>query len=412
VKITLNGQQASALSLVEKWWRRPEEPFILTGCAGTGKTTILYDLIQRYQDRRIVLGAPTGKAARVLSRKTRRPASTLHKILTKPPEDQIRDLRMYLTDLLNAKESLTDTGTTVKENFKDWDVNDYDQAMKVTMGEIEVLSRMETKGKFKAIDPESLRRSTDLIICDEGSMVGKDLHKLLIESKIPLLVVMDPFQLPPVKSESPWGKQAHVFLTEIMRQGPGSGIIQAASEIRSNRRPQANDEVRIIQKRELKSSELLDYDMILCGTNANRKSLNTKIRSLLGREGPPVAGDKVIGLANDKDIRNGELFIVQQSMVSRYDDNVILMDLLTEDSNEVIRVKAWLPTFFDESKVKEAPYGLSQLTFGYAITVHKSQGSEADKVLLIDDWKWDNHARWLYTGLTRAREKCTIVMGA
>lgn len=51
---------------------------------------------------------------------------------------------------------------------------------------------------------------------------------------------------------------------------------------------------------------------------------------------------------------------------------------------------------------------MTAFAFGYALTVHQAQGSEFDDVLLIDEWPGEDRSRWLYTGLTRAKERITI----
>ncbi|CAM5222635.1 ATP-binding protein OS=Bosea thiooxidans OX=53254 GN=ARD30_09575 PE=4 SV=1 [Bosea thiooxidans] len=74
-----------------------------------------------------------------------------------------------------------------------------------------------------------------------------------------------------------------------------------------------------------------------------------------------------------------------------------------------------LPNFFDGTE-EEVPWELrkhtDEFTFGYALTVHKSQGSQWDDVVLFDEsYAFREHrARWLYTGLTRAAETITVVM--
>lgn len=415
-KLALNAQQASALVLADEWWKTPAKrktPFLLTGYAGTGKSTLLADIIAPFNPARVKQGAPTGKAARVMERKSKRLAQTLHQILMTPLEEQIKELRLYLTELIDSKERIHNDNQNkpAKSKYLEWSGDDFENEIKITMQSIEEMAAANRKDgmKFGKQSFSALRASTDLLVIDEGSMVTKEMYEVLKETEIPQIVMFDPFQLPPVKSVTPWPKKVDVELTEIMRQGPGSGVVQCSTSIRQGYGPTANDDVRIISKRDHKIKDLAGYDMIITGTNRVRRSLNASMREFYGRSGIPREGDRILCLANDMRVRNGELFTVKDAFVSKFQENVLMMTIEDDDGVVYDKIRAWLPVFDNEEKSKERPFNVSAFTYGYAITCHKAQGSEASKVLVVDDWPGTDHDRWLYTAVTRARDKCTII---
>ena len=137
----------------------------------------------------------------------------------------------------------------------------------------------------------------------------------------------------------------------------------------------------------------------------------------MGRtETVPVAGEKRVCLRNDKSkgLLNGGSWIVQELKTSK--KGLVTMRVTPEDDTAAKPVKvSVLPNFFDgtEDEVAwELRRHTDEFTFGYALTVHKAQGSQwNDIVLFNEDFAFREHrARWLYTGLTRAAETITVVV--
>jgi exodeoxyribonuclease-5 len=139
------------------------------------------------------------------------------------------------------------------------------------------------------------------------------------------------------------------------------------------------------------------------------------MRELFGFTQPlPEAGDKLVCLRNDrtKGLLNGSLWKVKTTAAMRR--NKLRMSLVPEDdlARKAVRVGV-IPAFFESEE--EIPFALrkdsDEFDYGYALTVHKSQGSQWDEVVLFDEsYAFREHRnRWLYTGITRAAERLTIV---
>jgi len=118
-----------------------------------------------------------------------------------------------------------------------------------------------------------------------------------------LYVCGDPGQLPPINKDEDNHllDNPHIFLDEIMRQEAENEIINLTMDIRDGKplNHYIGKEIQILDKEELTTGMLLWADQIICSTNATRIALNNQMRELLGREGEPQDGDKVICLKNN-----------------------------------------------------------------------------------------------------------------
>lgn len=116
----------------------------------------------------------------------------------------------------------------------------------------------------------------------------------------------DPGQLLPINKDEDNHllDNPHIFLDEIMRQEAENEIINLTMNIRDGKplNHYIGKEIQILDKEELTTGMLLWADQIICSTNATRIALNNQMRELLGREGEPQDGDKVICLKNNWDI--------------------------------------------------------------------------------------------------------------
>ena len=160
-------------------------------------------------------------------------------------------------------------------------------------------------------------------------------------------------------------------------------------------------------------------DQVLVGKNKTRLDLNRRFRSILGYTSTyPVVGDKLICLRNAKNLGlfNGLLAHVTE-LVEEFDD-FIEYKIRTEDNKDIIVriLRAYFDEYVTPGTIKNKQWWDLQkaeaFDFGYAITVHKSQGSQWDNILLYDDkfgvWDQKLRRRWLYTAITRAAERITI----
>lgn len=348
---------------------------VLTGGPGTGKTTIIRAAVRfaALKRKTVVLCAPTGRAAKRLSESTGEDARTLHRALGFDPR----------------------------------------------------------QGGFTRGPDDPL--VADLVVVDEASMIDQSLALALVRALTPgtcLLLVGDVEQLPSVGPgdvlEDVLGCGAFPVarLDRIYRQAGDSQIIECAHAVRHGHVPEpssapdgefffieAGDPARVVEvvkrvvvDRMPSAFGLSPIDDIQCLTPMNTgpvgtRSLNKALQSALGVGGPALvsgerrlhAGDKVMQLRNnyDLDVFNGDIGVVR-----------------SVDPEAVEAVVE-----FDGRAVKYGRGALDELTLAYAVTVHKSQGSEFRGVVLV---LTTHHFKLLqrnllYTALTRARERLVIV---
>ena len=181
------------------------------------------------------------------------------------------------------------------------------------------------------------------------------------------------------------------------------------------------NDVSIVHKSKLSHEDWLAADQVLTGSNALRRKLNRFFRNKLNKQGNlPVEGEKLICLKNDFN---------RYGLVNGIFGN-LMSDIKVDDLGEAIgtilfegQIKVDIPfytyPFFVhyDSTSEEEPWALrndlAEFDWAYAITVHKSQGSEWENVILADDGFWSNRVErksWLYTGITRAKQNLTWVV--
>jgi exodeoxyribonuclease V len=140
------------------------------------------------------------------------------------------------------------------------------------------------------------------------------------------------------------------------------------------------------------------------------------MRELNGFKAPlPVSGDRLVCLRNDrtKGLINGGLWRVEA--LGGIVKDFVKMTLRSEDGSARAPVEVAVLKAFFEGTEGELAYTLrresDEFDYGYALTVHKAQGSQWDNVMLFDEsFAFREHrARWLYTGLTRAARRLTVV---
>lgn len=362
------AQQDAALKAAKAWLQNKNGPqvFRLFGWAGTGKSTLAVELGE--QVRRVVYGAYTGKAALVMRKKGCKGASTLHSL-------------MYILD-----------------------------------------SEKGGEPQFRLND-ESPIADADLIIVDEVSMVDEVLGRDLLSFGVKVLVLGDPFQLPPVKGAGYFteGVQPDVMLTEIHRQAADSPIIQMSMDIRDGLplKHGTYGDSKIITRAQVLQTEVMEADQLLVGRNLTRTRFNDRIRELKGfPPQDPVIGDRLLCLRNNrqKGFSNGQLFSVIEVMKQSRRSQRIKLVVKPEDAGKrkatgnVLTHRAFFQGTEEEMDWPERRQ-YDEFTFGYALTVHKAQGSQWDSVYLFDESSiFRQHKdRWLYTAVTRAAERITIV---
>ncbi len=371
-----SAEQDRALGAVHQWLKAGDrQVFRLFGYAGTGKTTLARHFAEGV-DGDVLFAAFTGKAAQVLRSKGARKASTIHSVIYRPRgEEEVED---------------EETGSkSIAPTFS--------------------LNRRSPVSEAK------------LIIIDECSMVDEALGRDLLSFGTPVLVLGDPGQLPPVSGGGFFTDYEPDFLLEeIHRQARGNPIIDLAQQVREGRAIMYGDygaTARVISKSEVTTDQVLAADQVLVGTNRTRRRYNDRLRQLKGFDGPfPQAGDKLVCLRNDtaKGLLNGSLWTVTSAARTVKS----FMNLLIRAEDDGIdrysaKVKVLKSVF--ETPDADIPWQerrrYDDFDYGYALTVHKAQGSQWDEIILFDEsGAFREHAqRWLYTGITRASERITIV---
>lgn len=374
--MNLSPQQDAALKAVAAWLKsgRPQL-FRLFGYAGTGKTT-LARYFAEHVDGSVQFAAFTGKAAQVLRSKGATNARTIHSLIYRP----------------RGEEAVAD----------------------------------ETTGKTSINPTFSLNRQSPisrakLVIIDECSMVDEQLGRDLMSFGTPILVLGDPAQLPPISGGGFFTEhEPDHLLTEIHRQARDNPIIRLALDVREGREFANGDfgTAQVIGKGEVTQDLVLDADQVLVGTNRTRRRYNMRLRELKGFSAAhPQAGDKLVCLRNDpaKGLLNGSLWKVMTSSRETVKPGINLLVSPEEDDPErgVAKIKLLKAAFEnpDEEIHWQQKKRFDDFDYGYALTVHKAQGSQWDNVVLFDEsWAFkDTRQRWLYTAITRAAQRLTIV---
>lgn len=379
--------------------------FRLFGYAGTGKTTIIRMMMEKLGMERgsVRFAAYTGKAAMVM-RKTGLPAQTIHSMIYKPvPPSQSECQKL-------AAKIAVEEDLIVKQQLK---------------------SELKEKSKVHfALRPksESDLRKTRLCVLDECSMVNDEMLGDLLSFDVPLLVLGDPGQLPPIDGLGALTRETpDVMLTEIHRQAKDNPIIDFATRARNGifiPQIKLGNSAHLAQG-SLSNEFVLSCSQVICGKNLTKMKLNERLRGLRGFNTSlfPVVGDKLICLKNNAEdgLFNGLMCEVTQ--VGQLLDTSIELWIRKEtdtEEDEPIKVKALrahFEAYHDKTALENVKWwekdGVDEFDFGYAITVHKAQGSQWEHVLLWDDgmfkgWKPSDRKKWLYTGITRAVETITI----
>lgn len=386
----LTKKQEQGLKIAIERYKNNEKYTCIAGYAGSGKSTLVKFIVAalNISEDDVCYATFTGKAAQVLLKKGNKNVSTLHKLLYKSiPKPNGGFIRIPVPDV-----------------------------------------------PYK------------VVIVDEVSMAPKTLMDLLFGYNTYVICLGDPFQLPPIdkKEDNHLLDHPHIFLDEIMRQAMDSEIIRLSMDIRNGNPIEYSNgnEVIIVPKASLNTGMMQWADQILCATNNTRVALNNQMRDLLERGDAPEDGDKVICLKNywgciaenEDPLVNGTIGYIKNSFSSF----VLLPKFLGSNRLDVLQAEFisdsgaefgsldmdkkmiltgqkccdWKTEYKVNKNPKTAGIIPKEFTYGYAITTHKAQGSEWEKVLVIEEtFPFDKteHARWLYTAVTRASEKLVLV---
>ena len=391
----LTNEQEKALKIILEKYKNHEKYVTICGYAGVGKSTLVKFAIEALdvnQDR-VAYACFCGKAAEVLRQKGNPNAMTLHKLL-------------------------------------------YDSIPR------------PGGGFFRK---PKLSLDYDIVVVDEISLAPKSMIDMLLKHKVFCIFIGDNFQLPQIDKTEAHNYLEHpdIFLSTIMRQAAESEIIQLTMKIRNGEDipyMKGND-VMIVPKQELVTGHLQWADQVICATNATRVNINNQMRKLLGFKGSlPQDGEKMICLRNywDDISDSGELALVNgmtgiihnpfetfrdaPRYVKMRDHRIpLIQGEFTTDDGEIfshVDMDKYMIETGEPFLDWRESYALGRLrnkigditprafTYGYAITCHKSQGSEWNKVVVLEEsfpFEKEEHKRWLYTAATRSSEKLVIL---
>jgi exodeoxyribonuclease V len=392
MSITLSSEQQVVLDQILQWLhQKSDQTLTVGGYAGTGKTTLIAELRRalagdpRFADSQVAFCCYTGKAASVVKQKLQEARAmsagdtcgTLHSLVYTPRSDE--------------------------------------------SGQIIGWERQQTL-------------AADLIIIDEGSMVTAEIWNDITKFGKRIIVFGDHGQLPPIQGSFSLMASPMILLHTIVRQAEGNPIIALSKEIREGRTIPFGTYGIGVHKYSLQDYDALEYFesivtspaddyLCVCGYNKTRVRLNKRIRELRGFESPePQRGDQVICLKNNrvKHIYNGMRGIISQ--IDTVDPDWYEVRIAMDDTGKTYQGLIARRQFNRDTTMKPEDEGSTRFEqgrqvgdlfdFGYCLTVHKAQGSEARRVVVFeermpvyDDQMW---RRWLYTAVTRAKEELVM----
>lgn len=368
VQIQLTPEQEGAVSAAVSCLSGEEaENLTIGGYAGVGKTVLIRSIVERMSEKGkyIACVAFAGKAVSVLRKKGVHRAQTLHSLMYKP--DKI-DGKLVFTKVLDLE--------------------------------------------------------CDGVIVDEASMINSSLYDDLLSFGIPVVFIGDHGQLEPIGDNPGIMENPHIRLEKIHRQAEGSPILWLAHLFRQGKKPNwasipKGEGIRAISKVEAMAT-CHQYDAVICGFNKTRRLICEQVRDNLGYTGDLVVGERLICLKND---RNSGFFNGQSFQVTAIGEkkrvysgsgfvDCVEADLRLEDGNERKKITIWLAKGADEKPEFGREQGVILCDYAYAITCHRAQGSQWDKVLIIEEvwrakWSWQ---RWTYTATTRAAKELAWVV--
>ena len=445
-------KQDNALQMVSKFLlsQNYEELFLLKGYAGTGKTSIVGTLVKNSWkiNKNLVLLAPTGRAAKVISNYSNKEAFTIHKKIYYPKSKKGGGISFSL-------------------------------------------QKNKHKNTIFIVDESSMIPDTspDSILFDKGSLLSDLIQYVYSGHQCKLILIGDTAQLPPIKLDiSPAldkatlenyfnKKVVTIELDEVVRQEKGSGILWNASCIRESLEDEFYDTfkfekenfpdiIRPYDGQELMSALEDSYlnsgdeeSVFIVRSNKRAFLYNQNIRSrILYKEEELSVGDHLMVVKNNYFwlettseagfIANGDIIEILEiySIKELYGfkfatvnvkmidyprmvafETVLILDTLSseiaslsfEDSNklyqEVLKDYEHETSKYKKflSVKKNIYFNALQVKFSYAITCHKSQGGQWDTVFVEQPYLPNgidkDYLRWLYTAITRAKKKLYLI---
>jgi exodeoxyribonuclease-5 len=375
--MTLTTEQQKAHDTVLDWAKTSQKCLTFGGYGGTGKSTTLAQiaLTLKSQGKRLAFATVSGKASSVLRQK-------MVGVLTN--QDYCGTIHSLVYRLIG------------KERLKS--------------GRTELHFEVDTEKHLPF----------DLLVIDEASMVNEWMFRDLAQYGIPILAVGDHAQLPPIKGTFNLMAKPEIRLEKIMRQAEGNPIIKMATMAREEGVIKYGDYgqgcVKTCNIKVLHEHQYSNLNSImLCAINKTRVKMNAFAREKLSLAGDPHIGEPLICLYNNnkKLIFNGNIGMLKSLEVVPVENNLTAYDV-TINFGDFIFQNNIDPLQFGKQyiSIDEKDANLDYFDYGYCITTHRAQGSEWNNVLVIEEgdflFKDDLWRRWLYTAVSRSKERLII----
>lgn len=380
--VMLNNGQLDACKRGIRWWSTlNKQVFKIVGGPGTGKTTLVFALIQYLglELDEVLFCTYVGKAALAL--------------------------------ILNNVNAKTIHSTIFKFESETIDIGS---------------KRIR---RTRMVRRDRLPRKIKLIVVDEAGMVNEQMENDLRSFGTPIIALGDQDQLPPVFGKSRMIENPDVILTEIMRQKAGDPIIHLADLARRGKDielGQYGKRCFVVDTDILEHNWIFNkFNMVICGKNKTRDELNERIRyDIKGYNSPfPKIGDKIVCRKNnwnesigDVPLINGLFGKVLNVYKNTFNGRTVEIDFqpdCVEDDyfENILLDYEYLKKTHEERAMTNKMSAANIFEYGYASTCHLAQGSQAPAVMILEEMigSFDLHRRWLYTGITRAEQTLMIV---
>ena len=386
----LNKGQEHVLQEAIKWWKGSEQLFQISGAPGTGKTFLLYRIIDALgiPFDKIAFMAYTGQAAIVMRNAGLTTAKTIHSTLYEPVEVPV----------------MRPDGTCELDPY---------------------YNKPVTTVQFKPRDLSGI----SLFVIDEAGMVNEEIGQEIMNRGLKTMAIGDLDQLKPITGDPYFLVNGYVHvLTEKMRQAENNPIIYLSERALKGLPIEIGTygKSKVIYRDELTDYEIVNSDIMICGTNRTRDMINRNYRNniLHCTSNLPMVGEKMICRKNNWllmsdgiSLVNGLSGIVTRSPgVEGFDGRTYTIDFqpymcggifidLTCDYQYLISSN-------DKKKfLKNSKYSTGEkMEYAYAITTHLSQGSQYNNGIYIEEFlRSDIQRNLLFTGITRFKDRITYV---
>lgn len=368
-----------------------EQVFQYSGGPGTGKTTLLFEMMKRIgiDLNRVAFMAYIGQAAINMKSKGLSTAGTIHSWIYKV-------VNTYKTD---------------------------------KYGNVIYSNKLNRPIMTHGFVPRESLDNIDLIVIDEAGSVPMSLKHDIEKYGIKIVATGDLDQLPPVCDVPAYLYSGKVYrLNNIKRQKAGSNIVNLSRRLLKGEKIHNGyyGDVLVIDYDELTDDMIMCSDVIICGKNKTRDIINNRVRHdiLHIDSNLPLYGEKIICRKNNRFIQSDGInlanglsgYVVSNPNQSTFNGKTFKVDFNPINSNIVFKnIDCDYKYFISDNNlrqiIKDDKYSIGEkFEFGYAITCHLSQGSQYKRGIYIEEYLDKSIQNNLnYTGITRFSDMCIYV---